>query len=62
MTKEDRKEGYYWVKWDLPSMGWSIAFWDTEKQYWYVINCEEGFSTRNFEFISNNPIPNPYEP
>jgi hypothetical protein len=59
-AKEDREEGYYWVKWDLPSMGWSLAFWEPEKQYWYVINCEDGFSTHNFEFVSTDPIPNPY--
>lgn len=55
MNKEDRKEGYYWVKWDLPSLGWSIAYWTGD--YWYTINCEEQFSSSNFEIISPEPIP-----
>lgn len=61
MNKEEREEGYYWAKWNLPSLGWSIVFWSPEKNGWYTINCDECFATSNFEFISIHPIPNPYE-
>jgi len=59
MTKAivSRVVGYYWVKWDLPSMGWSVAYWDSE--YWYVINCEDSFTDSTFEIISTIPITEP---
>lgn len=53
----DRKEGYYWVKWDLPSMGWSVCYWNGTD--WYAINCEEAFSDAAFEIISPDPITEP---
>jgi hypothetical protein len=50
---ENRKYGYYWVKWYEE---WVVAFWDEEDKWWDVIGSDECFIDIHFEEIDETLI------
>lgn len=63
MPNKSRAAGFYWVlgKTDKELFEheavWSIAYFSSVEDAWYLVGCQYPLPDDAFEFIDENPIP-----
>ncbi len=49
-----REEGFYWVRFGLPHVGWTVACYSGD--IWFLVNYEHEFHDSDFDEIDERKI------